>query len=461
MARQGKQSRRSKRKAKKAWAKPRPNYRKDWLDCQRQFLSPAFWQTLNRVADKVVGRRWTLRATLMVAMMMMFFTAPSVGERFTEARSVWTLLYAKRRRVGKTLASLLQALQRIGRFVIKRMAEQLRPRIAALLKDDWTVDGWVPFAGDGSRLALPRTAPLERAFGDGNGETVNMWVTSLVHVPTGVPWAWRLGKGSASERHHLQHLLPTLPEQSLVLADAGFTSHELWSAMQERQQAFLIRLSSGCHFYTDYDVRPDFCEGIAWLWPTRQKKATPLMVRLIRLPGRKDGTSGSDRKHDVWLATNVLESTKLSRATAAKLYKMRWEQEVFYRSFKCTLRQAKLASRSVKQVVREAELALVATQLLLAQAAWATSRQGHTGRASAAKAVQLFRQEMRHLLRRGYLRPCYLKRLGRAIREQRPGRTSSKANRARPKPYKVPGRPNFHRLTDAVKAAIAKLSMAA
>jgi hypothetical protein len=461
MARQGQRSRRAKRKAKKAWAKPRPHCRKNWLDCQRQFLTPAFWQTLHRVAGKVVGHRWTLRATLMVALMMLFFTAPSVRERFTEARSVWTLLYAKRRRVGHTLAGWLQALQRIGRFVIKRMAEQLRPRIADLLKDAWTVDGWVPFAGDGSRLALPRTAPLEQAFGDGNGETVNLWVTSLVHVPTGVPWAWRLGKGSASERHHLQCLLPTLPEQALVLADAGFTSHELWSAMEQRQQAFLIRLSSGCHFYTDYEVQPNFREGTAWLWPKRQKQAAPLLVRLIRLPGRKAGAAGSPRQHDVWLATNVLDSTKLPRATAAKLYKMRWEQEVFYRSFKCTLQQAKLTSRSVKQVVREAELALVATQLLLAQAAWATWRQGHTGRASAAKAVQLFRQEMRHLLRRRYLRPCYLKRLGRAIREQRPGRTSSKANRARPKPYKVPGRPKFHRLTPDVKAAIAKRSMTA
>jgi hypothetical protein len=459
MARQGKRRRRTKRKAKQAWASQRrPDYRKNWLECQRRFLTPAFWRGLHQVAGAVSGRRWTLMATLMFALMMMFFTAPSVHERFTEARTVWTLLYPHRRRVGKTVAGWLQALQRIGRWVLKRMAEQLRPGIALLLAEAWTVDGWVPFAGDGSRLALPRTAPLQRAFSDGNGETVNMWVTSLVHVPTGVPWAWRLGKATASERDQLRCLLPTLPANALLLADAGFTSYDLWSAMQQRRQAFLIRLSSGCHFYADYEVRPNFHEGIAYLWPTRKKQAAPLRLRLIRLPGRKRGPGP---KHDVWLATNVLESTKLSRATAAKLYKMRWEQEVFYRSFKCTLGQAKLASRTVKQVVREGELALLATQLLLAQAAWATLRQGQAGRASAAKAVQLFRKEMRHLLRRGSLRSGYLKRLGQAVREQRLGRTSSKANRARPKPYKVPGRPIFHRFTRDVKATIAKHLQAA
>src|SRR5439155_884966 len=85
---------------------------------------------------------------------------------------VWTLLYPKRRRVGKTVAGWLQALQRIGRPVLKRMAELLRPRIALLLADGWTVDGWIPFAGDGSRLALPRTAELQRALSDGKGGTV-------------------------------------------------------------------------------------------------------------------------------------------------------------------------------------------------------------------------------------------------------------------------------------------------
>src|SRR5204863_4995032 len=104
---------------------------------------------------------------------------------------------------------------------------------------------------------------------------------------------------------------------------------------------------SGCHFYVDYEVETDFCEGIAYLWPTRQKKSPPLQLRLIRVRGNPNGPGA---KHDVWLATNVVDSTKLSRATASKLYRMRWEQEVFYRSFKCTLGQTKLASRTVKQV---------------------------------------------------------------------------------------------------------------
>ena len=44
-----------------------------------------------------------------------------------------------------------------------------------------------------------------------------MWLTALVHLATGVPYSWRLGKGTASERGHLKHLLRLLPLAALEL----------------------------------------------------------------------------------------------------------------------------------------------------------------------------------------------------------------------------------------------------
>ena len=69
-------------------------------------------------------------------------------------------------------------------------------------------------------------------------------------------------------------------------------------------------------------------------------RGRPMPLRLIRLPAREAGGT------DVWLVTNVLDPRRLSWQTASRLFAMRWEQEVFYRSYKCTLSQAKLASRS-------------------------------------------------------------------------------------------------------------------
>ena len=349
--RQQKNVRRQKRKQKKArrpW-RPRADYRKNWLDCQRHFLTSMFWKAGHAVAKGFGGYRWNLLPLVMVAILTMFLTASSAGERFEEAREYWTRMNPNRRRVGKTFAGFQAALARLPRRALKAMQPQLRDRIAEVLKDRWEEMSWEPFACDGSRLRLPRYTDLERRFGTaGKGDFPQMWVTCLVHLLTGVPWSWKFGKGKASERDHLLQLIDTLPERALLMADAGFTGYRTWSTLMQRNRHFLIRLSSSCRFYADYQVKYDFKEGKAYLW---QKGKKPLELRLIRLPGHQ-GKRTKGAKHDLWLVTNVMEPTRLSRATAGIMYRMRWEQEVFYRSYKCTLRQAKLSSRTVRQVVR-------------------------------------------------------------------------------------------------------------
>src|SRR5438270_784784 len=78
-------------------------------------------------------------------------------------------------------------------------------------------------------LWCPRTAELERRLGQPGkpGSAPAVWLTALVHLRLGVPWAWRFGKGTASERDHLRHLLAVLPAAALVVADAGFVGFDL------------------------------------------------------------------------------------------------------------------------------------------------------------------------------------------------------------------------------------------
>jgi hypothetical protein len=383
--------------------------------------------------------RWKLMALLLVCMMSMFCGAKAAKDRFEEAREYYVAMYPKRKRPGETEEGFLAALARLPRYLFKAVQPVLRQRMANVLKDIWTVDGWIPFGVDGSRLALPRYAALERHFGTaGTGDFPHLWVTSIVQLSTGVPWSWRFGRSDASERHQFCHLVPTLPERSLLLADAGFVGYEVWETLSKHDRHFVIRLGGNVQLYADYEVKPDFTEGLVYLWPISEPKKKPLALRLVRLPAQ------DHCKHDVWLATNV-EAKELSRETISKMFRLRWQHEVFYRTYKCTLQKTKLSSRTTRQAVREVELAMLAVQLLLAQAAWAVGRKNPTKTPSCAEAVRQVHREWRYLLKHGRLQQCFLDRLGDAVRESRPKRTSAKNYREWPRKrkHKAPGQPRI------------------
>jgi hypothetical protein len=336
--------------------------------------------------------------------------------------------------------------------MFKAVQPVLRDRVATVLEPAWRVAGWVPFGADGTHVALPRTAQLERRFGRcGKGDSApQLWVTTLVHLPTGVLWSWQVGRSKASEREHLSRLVPTLPTDAMVVADAGFVGYDLWHQLDQAGHAFLIRVHSKVHLYADWQVDVRFREGRVYVWPSKPRRP-PMALRLIRLPARRPGGD------EVWLVTNVLESHCLSRRTAGLLYKMRWEQEVFYRGYKCTLNQAKLASRSVTQVIREVEVALLATQLILAQSAWSMVRKARGPRSAMAEAMRQIRREYQDLLATR-LRTGYLQRLADATREERSHRSSSKQHRSWPrkKPHQPPRPPKIITMTSRQKLKLEK-----
>ena len=79
---------------------------------------------------------------------------------------------------------------------------------------------------------------------------------------------------------------------------------------------------------------------------------------MIRIRDRK--------KKDVWLLTNELSSQRLSRQQAGEIYRWRWHIEGTFRTYKRTQSTIKLRSRTEALVYREAEVSLLALQLLLA-----------------------------------------------------------------------------------------------
>jgi hypothetical protein len=349
-----------------------------------------------------------------------------------------------------------KALARLPMPVLRAVAAGLRRRLAQVFARRWLVEGFIPLGCDGTRLACPRSAELEQHLGQaGKPHSAPMvWLTALVHLRLGIPWAWRWGKGTASERSHLLHLLSTLPAAALVVADAGYVGYDVARALVEAQVCFLIRLSSQATLYTARAVRLErFRAGEVYYAPPAKHPGAagkPLLrLRLIRVRGKNKG-------NDVWLLTNVHEPQRLAVAAAAQLYRWRWESEGWFRTDKRTLAKVKLQSRSVRLVHREAEGSLLAAQLLLAQGALAMPGAGpaRAGQACSPRKVLLaIREELRGQRRGGR----FGQRLRAAQREHRE-RHSAKVKRPWPqrKDHKPPKPPVLLRLTDAQKARISQ-----
>jgi DDE family transposase len=462
-----------------------------FLECLGYFLTPQVWKQAQQAARHRRTHRWQTQPLVFVLVAMTWCAGDSLPERFETARAFYVACHQRRRRPGKTFAGFEKALGKLPLPVLRAVAGAVRQRLAQVFAGRFRVDGWVPLGCDGSRLACPRSAELERRLGvgakkrrrkkkaaparppgpqpePGPGPAENpkkakagpdapqIWVTAVVHLGLGLLWSWRLGKGTASERTHLRHLVATLPRGALLVADAGYVGYALLAALQATGLFFLVRLSSRAPLYVpDKSTLRHYCEGQVYYWPQKVQKRDlpPIPVRLLRIRG--------DRA-DVWLITNVLDKDRLPKRTAGKFYRWRWRNEGLFRTYKRTLGKVKLMSRTVAQAHREAEGSLLATQLLLAQGALAlqTTATVRIGLPSARKVLLEIRAEIRDVTGM-YLGPrqrrTYLERLARARWRDRCQR-SSKVRRRWPgrQDHKPPGRPTILKMGTILKDKMAK-----
>jgi hypothetical protein len=429
-----------------------------FLDCLRQFLTPYVWKQAQQAGKRPrASSRWSAHRLITALLAMTWCCGDSLPERFETAKAFYVACHRRRKQPGKTFAGFQQALEKLPMPILRALAGGVRRRITELF--DMRVHGFIPLGADGSRLTCPRSAELEKRLGKSNKDDTPpmVWLTALVHLSTGMLWSWRLGKGNASEQHHLIHLLKTLPQLALLVCDAGYLGYDLLRAILDAQASFLIRMSSRAHLYTTGKVKlKRFHQGIVYYWPAwaQQQRLPPIEVRLIRI---------RCKKVDIWLLTNVLDPRRLSHTVAAKFFRWRWRNEGLFRTYKRTIGKVKLMSRTVAMVHREAQASLLAVQLLLAQGAWALTqnRDAVVVLASPRQILLEIRREI--TIHIGlYLGPrqheSYLQRLRRACCEQRQ-RRSSKVRRKWPgrKDHKPPKPPKIHTMSKAQKTLMAKL----
>jgi len=457
--RRAQQDRRHQRKARRAARRKRRPLTHSFGQCLQHFLSPQVFKQAQQVRTHDGAQRWSTHALILVVLIMTWCCGDSQAERFETARAFYVAGHQKRKRPGQTVQGFQKALAKLSLACLRTFAAGIRQRLAADLGEDLVTDGFVAIGCDGSRLECPRSAELEQRLGQsGNKDAAPMlWVTALVHLRTGLLWGWRLGKGTADERLHLRQLLPLLPAQALVVADAAYLSYELAQAIVDAGADFLLRLSSRTSLYTEREVAlTHFREGPVYYWPqwAQKEKLPPVEARLLRVRGPKV---------DVWLLTSVLSRQELKRSTAAKFYRWRWRNEGLFRTYKRTLSKVKLQSRTVRLVHREAEGSLLAVQLLLAQGVVALQRAGagSEARVSPRGVLRVIRQEIeRGLGPRQYA--AYEARLEQARVESR-RRRSKKVRREWPRrtPHKPPKAPKIRTLTERLKILMEKVLEAA
>jgi len=446
-------------------------------ECLREFLTPTVWKQARRAAKKRRMPRWDVHPLCFVLLTMTWCCGDSLPEKFEAARGFYITCHPKRRRPGETFQGFQQALERLPIWVLRQMAAGIRGRIETLFGSRLLIDGFIPLGCDGSRLECSRSEELEKRLGksgkskkkrksgskgdqDKKDSSPTVWITALVHLGNGVPWAWRFGKGGkASEREHLRRMLGLLPKLGLVVTDAGYYGYELILALMRAEVDFLIRMSTNVKLYTQEDVElDDFREGVVYYWPeaVQNEGGEPIRARLIRLRGRT-----KKRKYDVWLLTNVMDQRRLSYGAADTFYRWRWESEGYFRTYKRTMSKLKLSSRTVRCVHREAEATMIATQLLLAQGALtmpANAKDGQPVMCSPRKVLVEIRRELYRTAPRNDFRT----RLRRACRERRV-RTTAKQKRVWPrrKEHKPPGPPQILTLTRAQKRLLLRCQTAA
>ncbi len=382
----------------------------------------------------------------------------SLEERFANARASYLAAHQRDRRPGKTLAGFLAAVIRLPLCVFRALAEGVRRQIALRYAASLRIGGWLPFACDGTRLECARSQQLQERLGQAGkpDSAPTVYLTTLVLLPLALLWSWRLGKGTASEHNHLRRLLGTLPERSLIVADAGFLGYDLFAAILRTPASFLVRLSSRAYLYTAEQVLlARFREGVVYYWPThaQERGLPPIKARLLRVRGAKS---------DVWLLTNILDRQQLSHKTAAQIYRWRWRNEGLFSIYKGMLDKVKLQGRTVATVHREAESSLLALQLLMALTAQTSALGNRSVLIYGSPRYVLLRlraEEMGLLWRLGPRQFKGYQRMLAIVRTGPPDRRSAKVRQDWPrrKKHKAPKPPKLRVLSDTLKMKMAKV----
>lgn len=322
-------------------------HRPDLLKAVSTFMVPGVFAAL-----ETGGWAWSAWMLALGAVLMVWDSTPSLTARFESVRATLRELFPKKP-LGDSYQGFIKALVKHSPTLLSLLTAHLRRRMADMAGANWLRHGWCAFAVDGSRVECPRTKSNQETLRCAGRKKTGpqLFLTTILHMGMGLPWAFEIGPGTDSERNHLRNLLCLLPPQALLVADAGFVGYELLATLLHSDSQFLIRVGSNVTLLRELGYAK-VRANIVYLWPDkhRKKDLPPLILRLVEL---------HDGRKPVFLVTSVLEDSALSDVQAGALYRMRWGVEVFYRSLKQTLARRKMNSEAPMQAQCELSWAVM------------------------------------------------------------------------------------------------------
>jgi Insertion element 4 transposase N-terminal/Transposase DDE domain len=241
-------------------------------------------------------------------------------------------------------AAIAKARARLG-------AEPLRALFAATVRPlatDATRGAWYRglrlVAIDGAMLDVADTAENDEHFGrpgssrgEGRSAFPQVRLVGLGECGTHAIFAAAIGGYCTPERSLARRVLPALEPGMLLMADRGFTSHQLWQQAASTGADLLWRASS----VFSLPVRQDLADG-SYLSHLIRKDHAPIRVRVIEYT--IEDTPAPDGEH-YRLVTTLLDPEQAPALELAELYTQRWE-------FETTLDELKTHQRGAKAVLR-------------------------------------------------------------------------------------------------------------
>jgi Transposase DDE domain len=356
---------------------------------------------------------WTPALLATTALLWAWSDELTLVDRFRTARRIVLHVYCPKVLAGSSQA-FTKILRRWTEELISLLQTELRERMQRELADCWLVLGFAMFGVDGSRIELPRTRSHEQAYSSSRkrrkarkgrrrksdrkkANSPQLWLTTMWHVGSGLPWDWRIGPADSSERAHLLAMLSTLPPGALIAADAGFVGYEYVRAIVDSGRQILLRGGSNVRLLKNLGCVRERGSTV-YLWPDSEAKRRqpPLALRLM---------AAHNGKHPVYLVTSVLSTENLTDRQVVQLYARRWGIEVFYRHLKQTFQRRKLRSTRAENALVELQWSLAG---LWAMALYALiqfqQEQLPPRRLSVAKTLRIFRRllrDYRHPTERG------------------------------------------------------------
>lgn len=177
---------------------------------------------------------WSPTQLATAACMWAWSDESTLDSRFQTARKITACIDAPQWKFAGSYQAFLKLLCRWTPALIALIQATFRRRMQQAFSKCWHMDGRVLFGVDGSRIELPRTASNQAVYAPSRWKekagrkrtnrrkkhrntahakkagVPQIWLTTMWHAGTGLPWDYRIGPVDSSEREHWMEMLPSL-----------------------------------------------------------------------------------------------------------------------------------------------------------------------------------------------------------------------------------------------------------